>query len=312
MSTMRISMPLAGMDPTSEMLRDKRERLNADENRAFRMLSEGELFYVDTDMHEDQLGASRHDHGHLGGVSLEEIRRSMEDRKEGQAVVLKLASSLADTEAASRSTSQDSSDTGDAWQPLPHQKQIQQHHQQQYRSVASSKPTTTNSTYPSTASCQQAQRTQHQLQAAKERMDERSGRERSFSEPQLSNCAGRLASHLPPQFPPVSSSMDPQASMARRRTSIAGDPSARESQDGREFEGKLGVLQKSLSCFFGEPKVDVMSRHLTSCTSQKTFDISAFDRDQDALARLGVVPDNWVGLREGGSMTFTMHIAGYR
>lgn len=309
-------MPLAGMDPTSQRLREERERLNADENRAFRMLSEGELFYVDTDVSEDQLSASRHDVfgiGHLGGVSLEEIRRSMEDQNHGQSPgVLKPTSSLADTEAASRSTSQDSSDTGDTWQQQP---MLPQHplKQQQSHFVGSKSTTTDNNTTNTTTSIafrQHENQDVHQqhLQAAKEGKNERSGRERSFSEPHhLSSCARRFVTHLPPKFPPVSCSTIPQTLVPRRRASMASAPDVREIRDGG-----FGVLQKSLSCIIGEPKVDVMRRHLTSSTSQKTFEISASNGEQDALARFCVVPDSWTEPDERGSMTFTMHIAGYR
>lgn len=65
-------------------------------------------------------------------------------------------------------------------------------------------------------------------------------------------------------------------------------------------------------CFRRSSTVEHIARHLSSCTSTKTFEVSSSDNDRNALARLGVVPDTDRGYIGADSMTFTMHIAGQR
>lgn len=85
------------------------------------MCFKGELFYVETDdvHNEDLLASTRHDHGHLGGVSLETITAA---RFAGQPAAKKGPSSIEsrETAATSRSSSQDTQENdNNAWQQRP-------------------------------------------------------------------------------------------------------------------------------------------------------------------------------------------------
>lgn len=288
--SIRVSIPLAGMDPASQQLRDERDRLG-DEDRGFRMLSEGELFYVDTDLpqcgDERLLGACRHDHGHLGGVSLEEITQSMATRNPGKASLRK-PESIAETEAASRSSSQDSShNTDNSWQhqqrkgsnPVSnvrsgHQQQQQQQQQHQQRRQQQS---------PMFLKHKQGW-DYSKLEAFLPGNDEGRERECSFSESNVRNCTRQLML-----------------------------PTGEDYGCGPRRGGLKNPPDWSLSCIIGGSRVEVECLHLTSCTSTKTFEILPTDRESDALRRLGVVPDGFSsGVDGAGSMTFMMHIAGHR
>eukprot|EP00752_Nemacystus_decipiens_P004548 g4152.t1 len=118
------TMPLAGSNPPRKPRQFDQEEA---EERAFRMLSEGELFYVETDVHDDLLTSTRHDHGHLGGVSLETITAARcpgAPSKKGPSSI-----ESRETAATSRSSSQDTQENeNNAWQ-----QQHQQQHQHQPR-----------------------------------------------------------------------------------------------------------------------------------------------------------------------------------
>lgn len=299
----------------------------------------GELFYVDTDLHEDSHNANRHDHGHLGGVSLEVITKSMAARKPGQALK---SESIAETEATSRSSSQDSGDTDNAWQ--------------------SSCP---QGTYPGRAEVSAPdplaprislkEACQWDLSKLEDAGMERRSRERSFSEPQLHRlCLSqqqqqrqvpqiqRLEWFTPPghllpsrDHHELGTVLEGNASAsggvfggmssggggARRRHSL--NPGQSQSRCENESDGDMCArtaisLQRAWGFVFGggafknHGRVEGVSRHLSSCTSTKTFQVSSSERDGDALARLGVIPDTDHGLGGAASMTFTMHIAGHR
>lgn len=256
----------------------------------------GELFYVDTDLHEDVLSTNRHDHGHLGGVSLEDIAQSMLSRKPGQ--FLK-PESIAETEAASRSSSQDSGNTEDyAWQGRSNSPG------QPPRSYAQAVSTDPQSLF----SLKEAQ--EWDFSKIEDCVDMDRSRQRSFSEPQLLRCQqnNRVPQHwLPSSLSPPQeevASPSPAPAAPQRRASCGGS-------GGNHF----GDLQRTISCFFVDlcsRRVDGVSPHLSSCTSTKTFEVSNSGCDRDALARLGVAPDMSRGLGVMGSMTFTMHIATHR
>lgn len=278
---MRISMPLAGMDEGAQAARDRKNRLTS-EARAFRMLSEGELFYVDTDLDEDALSTNRHDHGHLGGISLADISASMAKRKPGQAQLK--PESIAETEIASRSTSQDSSSSGeDLWK---------------YRHDGGG---------GDSRAAPPLLKKAHEWDYSQ--LDDAflvgRTREKSFSEPQLRHCRQPLPQQRRYDDQPVA---PPPPSMPIRRRSML------DEHDGRRVDGNAGNgLQRGLVCLFGGRRVESVSRNLSSCTSTKTFEFSCSERERDAFASLGVIPDTGSGgIDGGGSMTFTMHIAGYR
>lgn len=346
MSNMKISTPLYEMDRPERVIDG--DVWNADGDRKYRLQSEGELFYVDTDLREDQVGSSRHDHDHhmgdltgglLGGLSLEDIRRSLEDRagvgKEQEQEVMK-PESLAETENASRSSSDSSADQC----PQLHRRMTTSVHPTTSDTMNSSREVSTwigyglvDSSYREQGGEEQQRQTtsrdrRAQLDQISAFPEERGARERSFSEPHhLSRCTrAKLAPHLlHSHCPPVSYAACPPKSIvdSRRRSSISADEErfSRKSVEDRQQQREKGqnfenVLKKSLSCF-GVSKVEGVSRHLTSCTSTKTFEVlsgpAAEGRgDQDILRRLGVLPDGWVGGGERGAITMTMHIAGHR
>lgn len=115
MPDMHIPIPLVGMDPSSQGGSERRGRF-ASEERSMRFVSEGELFYVDTDVDDSFFGANRHDHGHLGGLPFEDITRFMASQKlvvEGH--TNHPESSSSETEPASRTTSQESTSSIGSW-----------------------------------------------------------------------------------------------------------------------------------------------------------------------------------------------------
>lgn len=294
----------------------------------------GELFYVETDVHEDPLISTRHDHGHLGGVSLETITAA---RYPGQPAVKKGPSSVEsrETAATSRSSSQDTQENdNNAWQQRPQGPlDIGQ------RIVAASSPAEPPPTFhasPNRVSLREAQEWDFHKKLEDIEASERRDRQRSCSEPQLSSMrAGaehkQLDWHRRPQ--PYQQRWDtvnegasssgwkmpttmgsPPARPARRsssRRNVGGDPCA------DACAGLTATIQRVWSSVFGEEAnnahavgtlrsrpdltVNSMSRNFSSCTSTKTFESSPTYRE--ALQRLGVDPE---------TSTFTMHIAGYR
>lgn len=290
----------------------------------------GELFYVDTDLHEDSHNANRHDHGHLGGVSLEVITESMASREPGQTYK---PESCGDTEATSRSSSQDSGNTDNAWQPNPLGTHLGR------AEVSAPDP------FAPRISLKEA--CQWDFSKLEDAGMERRSRERSFSEPQLHRCLNNEQQHqrvpqiqrlewfTPPGHHqrdqqlhlgtvtegPASSTAEGAIDGPRRRHSLP--PGQDQCRPGNESEGDMCArtaisLQRAWGFVFGggafknHGRVEGVSRHLASCTSTKTFEVSSSECDRDALARLGVVPDTDHGLGGVASMTFTMHIAGHR
>ena len=160
------------------------------------------LFYVETDVHEDPLVATRHDHGHLGGVSLETITAA---RFPGQATK-KGPSSIEsrETAATSRSSSQDTQENeNQTWhqQPPPHQQQQQQQQQGSLgaRVLASgpAEPAFHNNNPTRRVSLREAQEWDFHKKLEDIEACERRGRQRSSSEPQLYSLRGGTHHHTP-------------------------------------------------------------------------------------------------------------------
>eukprot|EP00903_Cladosiphon_okamuranus_P009786 g9303.t1 len=308
------------------------------EERAFRMLSEGELFYVETD--DDQQTSTCHDHGHLGGVSLETITAA---RYPGQPAAKKGPSSIESRETAStsRTSSQDTQENdNNAWQQQPQQ---QQQHQGIGHRILASNPEPFfgggGGRAANRVSLRQAQEWDFHKKLEDIEASERRDRQRSSSEPQLSSIRqldlyrrpqpfqqrwdtvneavssssgwktpASMAAPAPP--PPVRA---PRRGTSHRRCSAgySHDPCA------DACAGLTTTFQRMWSSIFmgeeeqahavgtlrsrSDPRVNTMRRNYVSCTSTKTFESSPTYRE--ALQRLGVDPD---------TSTFTMHIAGYR
>lgn len=291
----------------------------------------GELFYVETDIHEDSQNANRHDHGHLGGVSLEVITQSMAARKPGQTFK---SESIAETEATSRSSSQDSGNTDNAWQSCP---------QGTYPAQAE-----VSAPDPFAPKISLKEACEWDFSKLEDAGMERRSRERSFSEPQLHRCLNQQQQQRVPQIqrlewftPPghlprdnhqLGTVVEGNASAtgdgfgrssggARRRNSLNPGQSQSFRENGPEGDmcARTAIsLQRAWGFVFGgeafknHGRIEGVSRHLFSCTSTKTFEVSSSECDRDALARLGVVPDTDHGFGGAASMTFTMHIAGHR
>lgn len=291
----------------------------------------GELFYVETDLHEDTQNANRHDHGHLGGVSLEVITQSMTARKPGQK-----PESIAETEATSRSSSQDSGNTdNNSWQPCP---------QGTYPARAE-----VSAPDPFAPKISLKEACEWDFSKLEDAGMERRSRERSFSEPQLHRCLNQQQQQRVPQIqrlewftPPghlPSRDHHNLGTVVEGNASVTGgafgrsnggsrrpywlspgrsQPSRENEPDGDMCARTAISLQRAWGFVFGggafknHGKVEDVCRHLSSCTSTKTFEVSSSECDRDALARLGVVPDTHHGLGGAASMTFTMHIAGHR
>lgn len=291
------------------------------------------MFYVDTDLHEDSQNANRHDHGHLGGVSLEVITQSMAAREPGN--IFK-PESIAETEATSRSSSQDCGYTDNTWQSCPQGTHLAQ------AEVSAPDP------FAPRISLKEA--CQWDFSRLEDAGMERRTRERSFSEPQLNRCLNQQQQQRVPQIqrlewftPPGHLPRDHHhlGTVVEGNASVTGGAFGRnigstprrhslnpgQNQSRREDEPDGDVcartaisLQRAWGFVFGggafknlnRGKVQGVYRHLSSCTSTKTFEVSSSERHQDALARLGVVPDTDHGLGSPASMTFTMHIAGHR
>lgn len=271
MPTMRIPMPLKGLDPASE-----REARLASEDRSFRMVSEGELFYVDTDLDEDVFGTNRHDHGHLGGVSLEQFTRFTASKKLGEAQPN--PDSVTETESASRSSSQSSENSWNGTGETP----------------------AMNYAVPSTAGleCNSVEKLSlcsipcflREAQGVDfwkidDLLDQRLD---GLPDAQLqynTEYHEPLRDHTPPSFqqPPPSPHND----------EVGGDG-----------------FERALYCIFGG-RVEDRRRNFSSHTSTKTFEVSS-KIDMEHLTKLGVTLNKSGGLEAIKSVTFTTYIAGFR
>lgn len=282
MQAIRIPMPLSGMDPVSLNNYERENRL-ASQDRSFRMSSEGELFYVDTDLHEDALGVNRHDHGHLGGVSLEEITRFMAAGKPVQALVQ--PESIAETESASRSSSQDSTYGEDPWQ-INGEKPMATAIMTPMAMIEGGN--TAVDTDPCSLFVAQAREWDHaKLDDALlvHRTQQQSVSETAFQD---------YCEFYEPLRDPTDSSS---------RSAVLDYPQGDSSRN--DFD-------RALDCLFGGRRVESISRHFSSCTSTKTFDMPSSGGDRALLTRFGVAPDLNGALGAEGTVTFTMHIAGHR
>lgn len=148
----------------------------------------GELFYVETDVHdEDPLISTRHDHGHLGGVSLETITAA---RYLGQPVPRKGPSSIEsrETAATSRSSSHDTQENdNNAWQQRPqkglgHRIMASNSNDHNTRPEPFHRPSS-----PNRVSLREAQEWDFHKKLEDIEASERRDRQRSCSEPQLSS-----------------------------------------------------------------------------------------------------------------------------
>lgn len=328
----------------------------------------GELFYVETDVHEDRLDSARHDHGHLGGVSLETITAA---RFLGQQPAAKKGPGSTGTEATSRSSSQDTQDNeNNAWEQQPPR------NSNDGGGLAGKRYYSSNR-----ISLKEAQEWDFSKKLDELAASESRGRERSFSEPRLSSMARPAAPKsnndkydnirdkhqdwfrpqqqkqrqqqqrqqeamgtvdedcstpgwkMPKAMPfhsQPSHSQPWQQQTSRRQcgchTGLHGGggvdacagmtegiqrawtwvlAGGREEAEEEENPGIGSLRSKSTT------RVNSVCRNYASCTSTKTFEVSP--RDREALAKLGVTPETgfW-GVGAPASMTFTMHVAGYR
>ena len=162
----------------------------------------GELFYVETDVHEDPLTSTRHDHGHLGGVSLETITAA---RYPGQPAAKKGPSSIEsrETAATSRTSSQDTQENdNNSWQqqPPPHQPQHQHQHSSLGQRIMASNPEPFHSgggggSSANRVSLREAQEWDFYKKLEDIEASERRDRQRSCSEPQLSSMRAGAHQH---------------------------------------------------------------------------------------------------------------------
>lgn len=295
---------------------------------------------METDVHDDPLVSTRHDHGHLGGVSLETITAA---RFPGQAAK-KGPSSIEsrETAATSRSSSQDTQENdNNTWHQQPAQPLQPQGLGARVLASGPAEPAFTGNSSGRRVSLREAQEWDFHKKLEDIEACERRGRQRSSSEPQLYSLrAGGGHQHTPlewhrPQqhrqredmstvnewcsatglgMPPRASFSPPRLPLPRRNS--LRDPCA------DAFARLTNGIQRAWSSAFGDgeeehdhgigtlrpkPKqppaarVSSVSRNFASCTSTKTFESSP--TYTEALRRLGVDPD---------TTTFTMHVAGYR
>ncbi|CAM9595298.1 unnamed protein product [Ectocarpus sp. 12 AP-2014] len=350
-----MTMPLAGMEPRRKAEPFDREEA---EERAFRMLSEGELFYVETDvMHDGSLDPARHDHSHLGGVSLETITAARHLLE----APAKRGPSSVETEATSRTSSQDTAENeSKGWEQ-------QELHAYRRPAVAAAAPaaaavkSNVEPFYPADnrISLKEAQEWDFSKKL-EDLASESRGRERSFSEPQLSSLSHSNNHHwkdvneraewyrpqrkqqqqqqqqrqmgtvnecysstgwvMPKTMPSPPQQQQRQQRPPRRRNSEACADACAALTEGlrrmwssvfpEEHNHGIGTLRSSSTA---NMRVHHSSRHFASCTSTKTFEVSTNERDKEALEKLGVVPDiSYHVVGTPASMTFMMHIAGYR
>ncbi|CAN0546710.1 unnamed protein product, partial [Ectocarpus sp. 12 AP-2014] len=259
-----MTMPLAGMEPRRKAEPFDREEA---EERAFRMLSEGEcLFYVETDvMHDGSLDPARHDHSHLGGVSLETITAARHLLE----APAKRGPSSVETEATSRTSSQDTAENeSKGWEQ-------QELHAYRRPAVAAAAPaaaavkSNVEPFYPADnrISLKEAQEWDFSKKL-EDLASESRGRERSFSEPQLSSLSHSNNHHWKDQRPP-----------RRRNGEACADACAALTEGLRrmwssvfpeEHNHGIGTLRSSSTA---NMRVHHSSRHFASCTSTKTFEV---------------------------------------
>ncbi|CAB1115294.1 unnamed protein product [Ectocarpus sp. CCAP 1310/34] len=347
-----MTMPLAGMEPRLKAEPFDREEA---EERAFRMLSEGELFYVETDvMHDGSLDPARHDHSHLGGVSLETITAARHLLEEPST----RGPSSVETEATSRTSSQDTAENEcKGWE----QQEGHAYRQPVGAAGAPASAAEKSNVEPFHPAHRISLKEAQEWDFSKKLEDlasESRGRERSFSEPQLSSLShsnnhhwkdvNEKAEWYRPQRKQQQQQQQQQRQMGtvnecysstgwvmpktmpsppqqqqrpprRRNGEACADACAALTEGLRrvwnsvspeEHAHGIGTLRSSS---IANMRVQHSSRHFASCTSTKTFEVSTNERDKEALEKLGVVPDiSYHVVGTPASMTFTMHIAGYR
>lgn len=270
MPTMRIPMPLKGLDPASE-----REARLASEDRSFRMVSEGELFYVDTDLDEDVCGTNRHDHGHLGGVSLEQFTRFIASKKPGEAYPN--PDSVTETESASRSSSQSSENS---WN-------------------GNGETSTMNDALPSTAGLEYDNVEKLSLCSIPCLLREAQG---------LDFWKVDLLDQRPEGLPDAQLQYDTEYCELLHDHTRSSFQQPVPSPHDDEVGGN--GFERALYCIFGG-RVEGQRRNFSSHTSTKTFEVSS-KIDMEHLTKLGVTLNKSGGLEAIKSVTFTTYIAGFR
>ncbi|CBJ33835.1 hypothetical protein Esi_0636_0007 [Ectocarpus siliculosus] len=298
-----MTMPLAGMEPKRKAESFDREEA---EDRAFRMLSEGELFYVETDvMHDVSLDPARHDHSHLGGVSLETITAARHLLE----APAKRGPSSVETEATSRTSSQDTAENeSKGWE----QQEVHAHRRPAAAPAAAAAAAVKSNVEPFYPAANRISLKEAQEWDFSKKLEdlasESRGRERSFSEPQLSSLSHSNNHHWKDvnERAECEACADACAALTEglRRVWSLVFPEEQHNHG-------IGTLRSPSST--ANMRVNHSSRHFASCTSTKTFEVSTNERDKEALEKLGVVPDiSYHVVGTPASMTFTMHIAGYR
>lgn len=300
-------------------------------------------------MPEDPLISTHHNHSRFGGVSLETISAA---RYLGQAEAKRPSSvESQDTTPASRSSSQDTEDNEHdrTWQQLQQQRQ-QQQPQGIAALVMASNP---DHFYSSNRiSLREAQEWDFSKKVEDLAAMESRTRERSFSEPQLctmrpganhekhqmqrlewqrlhyqqqeqqnmstvnegcSSAAWKMPTSMPspPERPPQSDPCaDACAGVTEALQRVWSGVRGLFGRGRKEQNHGIGTLRPKN---YINARISSSCRHFASCTSTKTFEVSPTESDQEALARLGVVPETgYRGMGAPASMTFTTHIAGYR
>ncbi|CAM9437571.1 unnamed protein product, partial [Hapterophycus canaliculatus] len=249
-----------------------------------------------------------------GGVSLETITAA---RFLGQQPAAKKGPGSTATEATSRSSSQDTQENeNNAWQQQPFRGRDNNNNHSSLRMNAGKQFYSTNR-----ISLKEAQEWDFCKKLDELAASERRGRERSFSEPRLSSMARPAATNNDGSHDKHQECQcgchrggggggggDACAGLVEgiQRTwswLLAG---GREEEEEEEQNPGIGSLRSKSS-----NRVNSVCRNYASCTSTKTFEVSP--RDRKALAKLGVVPETgFRGVGAPASMTFTMHVAGYR
>ncbi|CAM9978827.1 unnamed protein product [Ectocarpus fasciculatus] len=255
-------------------------------------------------MHDESLNPARHDHSHLGGVSLETITAARHLLE----APAKRGPSSVETEATSRTSSQDTAENeSKCWE----QQEVRAPARPAAAAVAAAAvKSNLEPFYPAAnrISLREAQEWDFSKKL-EDLASESRGRERSFSEPQLSSLSHNNNNNNN-RWRDVNERAECEACVDACAALTAGLRRAWISLFPQEQHHGIGTLRSSSTA---NMRVNHSSRHFASCTSTKTFEVSTNERDKEALEKLGVVPDiSYHVVGTPASMTFTMHIAGYR